>query len=265
MLQHLWTGPISNAPVDVIQGAKSVEARAGPADHVLNNTKSTWATHPRVDGTRGRRPSASTSQTTHACFHFASAQAMTRLLKEADGHLVPRVTGCGSGALCCQVRPTGISKGVAVERIVKDLTERRFGPVEACVFHFPHPPRPCHSACSRPVRPAPSRSCERRILAASWRTDRRPRSLPCIPENAALFPPRRVAAPLRRSSTCDRWGVSAGAASSECAGAAVAQVDFALCIGHFLGRDEDIFTYLQQYMSALALQRRARPVRSPMR
>ena len=27
MLQHLWTGPISNAPVDVVQGAKSVEVR----------------------------------------------------------------------------------------------------------------------------------------------------------------------------------------------------------------------------------------------
>lgn len=27
LLQHLWTGPISNAPVDIIQGAKSVEVR----------------------------------------------------------------------------------------------------------------------------------------------------------------------------------------------------------------------------------------------
>ena len=27
LLQHLWTGPISNAAVDVIQGAKSVEVR----------------------------------------------------------------------------------------------------------------------------------------------------------------------------------------------------------------------------------------------
>ena len=30
LLQHLWTGPISNAPVDVIQGSKSVEARSHP-------------------------------------------------------------------------------------------------------------------------------------------------------------------------------------------------------------------------------------------
>ncbi|KAK9822383.1 hypothetical protein WJX81_006174 [Elliptochloris bilobata] len=27
LLQHLWTGPISNAPVDIVQGAKSVEVR----------------------------------------------------------------------------------------------------------------------------------------------------------------------------------------------------------------------------------------------
>ena len=27
MLQHLWTGPISNAAVDVVQGSKSVEVR----------------------------------------------------------------------------------------------------------------------------------------------------------------------------------------------------------------------------------------------
>ncbi len=27
MLQHLWTGPISNAAVDVVQGTKSVEVR----------------------------------------------------------------------------------------------------------------------------------------------------------------------------------------------------------------------------------------------
>jgi hypothetical protein len=28
MLQHLWTGPISNAAVDVVQGSRSVEVRA---------------------------------------------------------------------------------------------------------------------------------------------------------------------------------------------------------------------------------------------
>lgn len=28
MLQHLWTGPISNAAVDVVQGGRSVEVRA---------------------------------------------------------------------------------------------------------------------------------------------------------------------------------------------------------------------------------------------
>ena len=28
MLQHLWSGPISNASVDVVQGGRSVEVRA---------------------------------------------------------------------------------------------------------------------------------------------------------------------------------------------------------------------------------------------
>jgi trehalose 6-phosphate synthase/phosphatase len=28
MLQHLWTGPISNAAVDVVQGSRSVEVRS---------------------------------------------------------------------------------------------------------------------------------------------------------------------------------------------------------------------------------------------
>lgn len=28
LLQHLWTGPISNASVDVVQGGRSVEVRA---------------------------------------------------------------------------------------------------------------------------------------------------------------------------------------------------------------------------------------------
>lgn len=27
LLQHLWTGPISNAPVIIVQGSKSVEVR----------------------------------------------------------------------------------------------------------------------------------------------------------------------------------------------------------------------------------------------
>lgn len=36
MLQHLWTGPISNASVDVVQGSRSVEVRA------VGVTKVTW-------------------------------------------------------------------------------------------------------------------------------------------------------------------------------------------------------------------------------
>ena len=86
LLQHLWTGPISNAAVDVIQGLKSVE-----------------------------------------------------------------------------VRPTGISKGVAIDRILRDLGERRGG-----------------------AGPAAAR------------------------------PP----------------------------------VDFALCVGHFLGRDEDIFSHVVEFVDS---------------
>lgn len=37
MLQHLWTGPISNASVDVVQGSKSVEVRA------VGVTKVNWS------------------------------------------------------------------------------------------------------------------------------------------------------------------------------------------------------------------------------
>lgn len=35
MLQHLWTGPISNASVDVVQGGRSVEVRAVGVTKVL--------------------------------------------------------------------------------------------------------------------------------------------------------------------------------------------------------------------------------------
>lgn len=36
MLQHLWTGPISNASVDVVQGSRSVEVRAVGVSKVLS-------------------------------------------------------------------------------------------------------------------------------------------------------------------------------------------------------------------------------------
>lgn len=35
MLQHLWTGPISNASLDVVQGSRSVEVRAVGVTKVL--------------------------------------------------------------------------------------------------------------------------------------------------------------------------------------------------------------------------------------
>lgn len=36
MLQHLWTGPISNASVDVVQGSRSVEVRAVGVTKVIS-------------------------------------------------------------------------------------------------------------------------------------------------------------------------------------------------------------------------------------
>lgn len=37
MLQHLWTGPISNGSVDVVQGSRSVEVRAVGVTKVNKN------------------------------------------------------------------------------------------------------------------------------------------------------------------------------------------------------------------------------------
>lgn len=37
MLQHLWTGPISNSSVDVFQGSRSVEVRAVGVTKVVDS------------------------------------------------------------------------------------------------------------------------------------------------------------------------------------------------------------------------------------
>lgn len=37
MLEHLWTGPISNSSVDVVRGSRSVEVRAVGVSKVLSN------------------------------------------------------------------------------------------------------------------------------------------------------------------------------------------------------------------------------------
>jgi len=37
LLQHLWTGPISNSPVDIVQGSKSVEVRPVGISKVSNS------------------------------------------------------------------------------------------------------------------------------------------------------------------------------------------------------------------------------------
>lgn len=38
LLQHLWTGPISNAPVNIVQGSKSVEVRPVGISKVCSST-----------------------------------------------------------------------------------------------------------------------------------------------------------------------------------------------------------------------------------
>lgn len=43
LLQHLWTGPISNAPVDIVQGSKSVEVRPVGVSKVIK-TLTRWKT-----------------------------------------------------------------------------------------------------------------------------------------------------------------------------------------------------------------------------
>ena len=42
MLQHLWTGPISNAAVDVVQGSRSVEVRSVGVTKVSQCDVSGW-------------------------------------------------------------------------------------------------------------------------------------------------------------------------------------------------------------------------------
>jgi len=37
MLQHLWTGPISNSSVEVVQGSRSVEVRAVGVTKVISS------------------------------------------------------------------------------------------------------------------------------------------------------------------------------------------------------------------------------------
>ncbi|KAG1367789.1 hypothetical protein COCNU_14G002570 [Cocos nucifera] len=48
MLQHLWTGPISNAAVDVVQGSRSVEVRS--VGVTKGNARRLWLTGTKVQG-----------------------------------------------------------------------------------------------------------------------------------------------------------------------------------------------------------------------
>lgn len=42
LLQHLWTGPISNAPVEIVQGSKSVEVRPAGISKVCRTCELIW-------------------------------------------------------------------------------------------------------------------------------------------------------------------------------------------------------------------------------
>ena len=139
LLQHLWTGPISNAAVDVIQGAKSVE-----------------------------------------------------------------------------VRPIGVSKGAAVERIVSmmgecgssSLTQREVGvPVDE-------------------------------VSVSKMSNDNLHKS--------DAFP--GASQPVKSDKHIGEAG-SDGSNSAKVRAVERRQVDFVMCCGHFLGRDEDIFEYIDSCSS----------------
>jgi trehalose 6-phosphate synthase/phosphatase len=128
LLQHLWTGPISNAAVDVIQGAKSVE-----------------------------------------------------------------------------VRPIGVSKGAAIERIVSMMGERG-------------------SSSLIETEEVPMRDDEDGEGGGAKRT---------TPHAGAPTEPSEPSESLRAPRTVERR-----------------VVDFVMCCGHFLGRDEDIFEYIERCSNA---------------
>ena len=128
LLQHLWTGPISNAAVDVIQGAKSVE-----------------------------------------------------------------------------VRPIGVSKGAAIERIVSMMGE-------------------CGSSSLIETEEVPMRDYEDGEGGGANRT---------TPHAGVPTEPSEPSESLRAPRTVERR-----------------VVDFVMCCGHFLGRDEDIFEYIERCSNA---------------
>jgi len=133
LLQHLWTGPISNAAVDVIQGAKSVE-----------------------------------------------------------------------------VRPIGVSKGAAVERIVSMMGERGSSSlIDTDIMHD------SIELTGEDIETGGD------VLAT--RSD----------ATIALSEPQNGRREPTRKRTLERR-----------------QVDFVLCCGHFLGRDEDIFEYVERCSDA---------------
>ena len=158
LLQHLWTGPISNAAVDVIQGAKSVE-----------------------------------------------------------------------------VRPIGVSKGAAVERIVSMMGECGSS---SLVEEIVDVPPVGNGGGSKPA----------------GNDDVPPPPFP---------PPSTSPSPPLDGSE----GGSEPAPSTQKRKIERRQIDFVMCCGHFLGRDEDIFEYVERCsdFSDLAYPGGEGPGRPPVR
>ena len=149
LLQHLWTGPISNAAVDVIQGAKSVE-----------------------------------------------------------------------------VRPIGVSKGAAVERIVSMMGECGSSSLVRREEGYEYSP--------------PDSNETREFVSLAGQTN--------VGLRMAAF--RTTDSLLTGKGEQDHQdtAISPGAIEHR-------QVDFVMCCGHFLGRDEDIFEYINCGSSALIRHR----------
>ena len=162
LLQHLWTGPISNAAVDVIQGAKSVE-----------------------------------------------------------------------------VRPIGVSKGAAVERIVSMMGE-------------------CGSSSLAKREKYDQHDETHRITKVEGPENSR-KEAQRSDSPGRLF--KEEQSRIHNDGSEEETAVTkTGDLSSTIEHR---QVDFVMCCGHFLGRDEDIFEYINRGSSALIRPQHISTVQSP--
>ena len=149
LLQHLWTGPISNAAVDVIQGAKSVE-----------------------------------------------------------------------------VRPIGVSKGAAVERIVSMMGECGSSSLVKRENYDWLAEK--HGRAEKSREEARDLKSQDRLVSG---------------EHSHISENRANGSEKESAFTIETWNVASTIEHR--------QVDFVMCCGHFLGRDEDIFEYINRGSSAL--------------